>query len=216
MKQLSQMMYRLGALEDGKRLRLGAAMLVLGTIGLALGVVIVHYSLLPREAVEGGVRTAIDVGPLGDIIPNNHWVKFGGYLVALGASQLMVFGGLFLWVLNQKMTWARATVASFLTWVELVIFFGIVPSEWLNFSQTDLDMSPAKIALQIPSWLVLGNDVAISQAAVKDSISMGYHMVMLGLGAVLAYKIQDIGKPAPPEPEPVSPYGRPLVKKDRS
>ncbi len=215
MKQISQLLHRLGALEDGKRLRLGAAMLVLGTIGLALGIVIVHYALLPREAVEGGVRTSIDVGPLGDIIPHNHWVKFGGYLISLGASQLLVIGGLFLWVLNQKMTWARATVAAFLTWVELVVFFGIVPSEWLNFSQTDLDMSPAKIALKIPSWLVLGNDVALSQAAIKDSISMGYHLVMLGLGAVLAYKLQDIGKPAPPAPEPVSPYGRPLVTKEQ-
>jgi hypothetical protein len=216
MKQLSQLMYRLGALESGKRLKLGAAMLTLGFVGLAMGVVIVHYAQMPRELVEGGVRTPIEVGPLGDLIPLNKWVKFAGYLVSLGASQLMVLGGLFLWVLNQKMTWARAAVASFLSWVELVIVFGIVPSEWLNFSQTDLDMSPAKIALTMPRWLVLGNDVAISQAAVKDSVSMGYHLVMLGLGAVLALKLQDIGKLAPAQPEPVSPYGRPLVRESDS
>ncbi len=213
MKQLSQLMYRLGSLEDGKRLRLGAMLLGLGTIGLAIAVVIVHYSQVPRELVEGGVRTAIDVGPLGDLIPHDKWVKFGGYLVVLGASQMMVMGALMIWVLNQRLTWARATIASFITWVELVILFGMVPSEWLNFSQTDLDMSPAKIALTIPSWLVLGNDVALSQAMLKDSISMGYHMALLGLGAVVAYKIQDIGKPAPAAPDPVSPYGRPLVKK---
>ncbi len=213
MKQLSQLMSRLGSLDDGKRLRAGGVMLALGTVGLALAVVIVHYAQVPREAVEGGVRTAIDVGPIGDIIPDNIWVKFAGYLIALGASQLMVIGGLFLWVLNKPSTWARAAVGAFIAWIELVILFGIVPSEWLNFSQTDLDMSPAKIAVTLPRWLVLGNEVSISQAAVKDSVSMGYHLVMLGLGAVLAYKLQDLGKPMPAEPAPVSPYGRPLVRK---
>lgn len=213
MKQLGQLMSRLGSLDDRKRLRAGGAMLALGTVGLALAVVIVHYAQVPREAVEGGVRTAIDVGPIGDIIPDNIWVKFAGYLIVLGSSQLVVIGGLFLWVLNKPSTWARAAVGAFIAWIELVILFGIVPSEWLNFSQTDLDMSPAKVALTFPRWLVLGNDVAISQAAVKDSVSMGYHLVLLGLGAVLAYKLQDLGKPMAAEPEPVSPYGRPLLRK---
>lgn len=213
MKQLSQLMSRLGSLDDRKRLRAGGAMLVLGTVGLALAVVIVHYAQAPREAVEGGVRTIIDVGPIGDVIPSGIWVKFAGYLIVLGSSQLMVIGGLFLWVLNKPSTWARAAVGAFIAWIELVVLFGIVPSEWLNFSQTDLDMSPAKIALTLPRWLVLGNEVSISQAAVKDSVSMGYHLVMLGLGAVLAYKLQDLGKPVPAEPEPISPYGRPLLRK---
>lgn len=212
MKQLTKLMHRLGAMEERRRRILGSALLGVGTLLLAVAVVIVHYSLLVREEILDGATVPIDVGPLGDIIPHNIWVKFAGYLLALAASQMMILGGLFLWVLNQKMTWARATVAAFLTWVELVLLFGIVPSEWLNFSQTDLDMSPAKIALVLPRWLVLGNDVAISQAALKDMVSMGYHMVMLGLGAILGFKIQDIGKPAPPEPEPVSPYGRPLIK----
>lgn len=213
MKQLTKLMQRLGALKDGRRLTLGVAMLGVGTVLLAVAVAVIHYSLLVREAMVDGVPTPIDVGALGDIIPHNIWVKAAGYLLALAASQMMILGGLFLWVLNQKMTWARATVAAFLVWIELVLLFGIVPSEWLNFSQTDLDMSPAKIALVIPRWLVLGNDVAISQAAIKDAISMGYHMVMLGVAAVIAVKVQDIGKPSPAEPEPVSPYGRPLLKR---
>lgn len=213
MKLLSNLMYRLGALERGTRLRMGASLLVLGTIALTVGVVVVHYALLPRSEMVDGVEIPVDVGALGALIPYNIWVKFAGYLFALMASQMMLVGGAFLWVLNQKMTWARATVAAFLVWVELVVVFGIVPSEWLNFSQTDLDMSPSKIALTIPSWIVLGNTVELSQAAVKDAISGGYHMVMLGVGAVFAFKLQDIGKTAPAAPEKVSPYGRPLVKR---
>jgi hypothetical protein len=57
--------------------------------------------------------------------------------------------------------------------------------------------------------------VEISFGAIKDVISMGYHIVMLGVAAVLALEIQKIkdGRPvAAARPELRSPYGRPLVK----
>jgi hypothetical protein len=63
----------------------------------------------------------------------------------------------------------------------------------------------------------LGNDVEVSYAAIKDSVSMGYHLVMLGFGAVFAIQLQKIkeGRPASAAPvEQKSPYGRPLVKGD--
>ena len=119
-----------------------------------------------------------------------------------------------LWVLNQKMTWARATIAAMIAWVALVFFFGMVPSEWLNFAQTDLEWGNDTF-LVIPPILVLGNDVEISYAVIKDSISMGYHLVLLGLAPVLAIQMQKIkeGRPASAAAvEPKSPYGRPLVK----
>jgi hypothetical protein len=102
-----------------------------------------------------------------------------------------------------------------ITWVALVFFFGMVPSEWLNYAQTDLDWSSQRVALVVPPVLVLGNTVELSWAVVKDSISMGYHIVMLGVAAVLALQIQKIkqGRPAGAAPEEKkSPYGRPLVK----
>ena len=209
-------MYRLGELSDGKRKRMGAALLVVGAVLMAVAVIVVHYSLLPREETVNGVLVPIQVDYFG-WIPHNHWVKFGGYIVALIASQMMIAGAALIWVLNQPMTWARAAFAAFLTFMELIIVFGIVPSEWLNFSQTDLDMSPAKLVPglnPIPTWLLLGNEVSISQAAVKDAVSGLYHVVMIGAAGLFAWKIQDIGKPRPPQPEPVSPYGRPLVKGD--
>jgi hypothetical protein len=69
--------------------------------------------------------------------------------------------------------------------------------------------------MTIPPVLVLGNTVEISYAVIKDSISMGYHLVMLGVAAVLALQLQKIkeGRPASAAPvEKKSPYGRPLVK----
>lgn len=217
-------MYRLGELSDRQRLRAGIGLLITGAVLLAVAVWFVHYSAIPEEEFVDGEFVPVVVDyfnfvprgcMFGGAAPCLPW-KTVGYLGAFAASQMMLAGAAFTWVLNQKMTWARATVAAFLAWVELVILFGIVPSEWLNLSQTDLDWSPQKVAFTIPPWLVLGNDVQISFAALKDAISGGYHMVMLAVGAVFAYKIQDIGKPRPAaaKPEKKSPYGRPLVKGD--
>jgi hypothetical protein len=91
----------------------------------------------------------------------------------------------------------------------------MAPSEWLNFAQTDLDWSSQRQAIVLPPFLVLGNDVAISWAAIKDSIQMGYSLGLLGFAGVLAIQIQRMkdGRPAGAPPvEKKSPYGRPLVK----
>jgi len=139
-----------------------------------------------------------------------------GYLVILGATTMTLIGAVFLWVLNQRMTWARALVAAMIAWVALVFYFGMVPSEWLNFAQTDLDWSSQRVAVAIPPFLVLGNSIDISWAAIKDSIQMGYSLGLLGFAAVLAIQIQKIkeGRPASAAApaEKKSPYGRPLVK----
>jgi hypothetical protein len=67
----------------------------------------------------------------------------------------------------------------------------------------------------VPPILVLGNTVEISYAVLKDSISMGYHLVMLAAAAIFTLELQKIrkGRPVSAEkPEKRSPYGRPLVK----
>jgi hypothetical protein len=109
-------------------------------------------------------------------------------------------------------------VAALITWVALVFFFGMVPSEWLNFATTDLEWSSQRVALEIPPFLVLGNTVDISWAAIRDSVQMSYSLGMLGVAAVLGLQIQKIkdGRPAKAAPaELISPYGRPLVRGDR-
>lgn len=198
-------MYRLGELSDARRKMIGGTLLTLGLVGLVLGVIWIHWSQLPA----GAEVDYLNWWPRGSL-----W-KGLGYLVVLGATTMTLIGSIMLWVLNQKMTWARATVAGMIAWLALVFFFGMVPSEWLNYAQTDLDWSSQRVAVTIPPWLVLGNNVELSWAMVKDSISMGYHIVMLGVAAVLAIQIQKIkeGRPASAAPvEKKSPYGRPLVK----
>ena len=129
---------------------------------------------------------------------------------------MAIVGALFLWVANQRMTWARAGFAALITWIEFVIIFGIVPSEWLNLSQGPLEWTRQRIAFTIPRWMVLGNDVEISWAALKDAVSGAYNMAVLGGAIFFAYKIQGWGKTKPKATvEKSSVFGRPLTKGER-
>ena len=199
-------MYRLGELSDARRKLIGTALLLAGSGGLIIGVVWLHWSSLPPT----------DTVDYLNWWPRGIYWKGAAYLVIGGATTFLIVGAAFLWVLNQRMTWARATTAAMIAWVALVFFFGIVPSEWLNYAQTDLEWGNDTFII-IPEILVLGNTIEISYAVIKDSISMGYHIVMLALAPILAIHMQKIkeGRPASAQPvEQVSPYGRPLVKGD--
>ncbi len=208
-------MHRLASLNDQRRIIIGWSALLMGTALMAVSVLWIHYAKLPDSEIVNGVATPLVVDYF-NWIPRGWLWKSLGYLGALAASQMMLAGAAFLWVLNQKMTWARASFAAFLVWMELVVVFGIVPSEWLNLSQTDLDWSNQRIAFDIPPALMLGNEVSISWAAIKDAISGGYNVGVLGAAGLVAYLLQQIYRP-PKKRAPaakLSPYGRPLVKGD--
>jgi hypothetical protein len=206
-------MYRLAELSDSRRKTIGVGLLVAGLLGLVIGVIWIHWSSIPHTEIVDGVETPVVVDYL-NWFPRGVIWKGIGYLLVLGATTLALVGAVFLWVLNQPMTWARATVAAFIAWIALVFFFGMVPSEWLNYAQTDLDWSSQRVAVAIPPFLMLGNEVDISWAVVKDLISANYHVVMLVVVAVFAIQVQKMreGRPAEAKVEKVSPYGRPLVR----
>lgn len=210
-------MYRLGELSDSRRKMIGSALLLAGLAGLVLGVVTIHWASIAETEVVNGVEVPVVVDYLNWFPRGALWLGIG-YLIVFGATTLALVGGVFLWVLNQKMTWTRATVAAFLAWVALVFYLGMVPSEFLTFAQTELEWSSQRIALTIPPVLVLNNSVDISWAAIRDSIQVGYSLGMLGGAIVLGLQIQKIkdGRPAKARPaELISPYGRPLLKGDR-
>jgi hypothetical protein len=208
-------MKRLSELDQKQRTRLGAAALIVGTLMLAVGVVIAHYAAFPETELIDGVEVAVQVDYLGWIPRGWQWVTLG-QIIGFGGSQLMVIGALFLWFVGRKLTWARATFGAFIAWIQLVLYFGVVPSEWLNLTQGPLEFTSQRIAFTIPKWLVLGNEVDVSLTAVKDAVSGIYNTVMLGAAIVFAYKLQDWGKPktGAAAEEKKSVYGRPLVKGD--
>jgi hypothetical protein len=208
-------MNRLAELTEKQRTRLGAAALLIGTLLLAVGVVFAHYALFPETEFIDGVEVPLQVDYLGWIPRGWQWVTLG-QLIGLAGSQFMIVGSLFLWFMGRKLTWARATFGAFVAWIELVLIFGVVASEWLNLTQGPLEFTSQRVAFTIPPWLVLGNQVDISYAFIKDAISGTYNVVMVGVAIVFAYKIQDWGKKKPEAAgqDKQSVYGRPLVKGD--
>ncbi len=142
-------MNRLAELTEKQRTRLGAAALLLGTLGLAVGVVIAHYALFPATEIIDGVERPLQVDYLGWIPHGWQWVTLG-QLIGFGGSQLMIVGALFLWFMGRKLTWARATFGSFIAWIELVLIFGVVPSEWLNLTQGPLEFTSQRILFTVP------------------------------------------------------------------
>ncbi|HEX2368925.1 MAG TPA: hypothetical protein VHM94_06805 [Acidimicrobiia bacterium] len=199
------MIARLSRLDESQRLRLGWTSLLLGIPAIVVGVLIAHFALLPPEVDRG----------IFEFIPRG-WPWFtAGQIIAFVGSQLILFGAAMIWVANQPLTWARTAFASFLTWIEFVLLFGVVPSEWLNLSQGPLGWTSQNIAFTIPPWLVLGNEVQISFGAIKDAISGGYYLVVFVGWIVVAYMLQDWGKISPGGDQPkvrTSPYGRPLIR----
>ncbi len=213
-------MNRLAQLDDSQRRMGGFALLSIGTVAVSLGILWAHYALFPRTEFVDGVELDVVVDTFLGNIPR-HWFSVAvGQVVAVTGSQMVVFGLLLLAVIGKPMTWARAGFTAFVTWFQFVLYFGIIPSEWLNLSQGPLGWTAQKEFLSLPdslAFLLLNNDVSVSFAVVKDSVSGTYNLVVLGAAILFAYKVQDFGKtkPAVAAEAKLSPYGRPLTKGSR-
>ena len=179
--------------------------------------------IIDQSVALNTVDLAVDVSPFG-WVPRGCIVQGGdwclpwftlGHLVAALGSQLMLGGLVIAVVIGRKMTWALAAFAAFITMTEFVVLFGTVASEWLNLAQGPLNWTEQNDAFTIWGPLVLGNDVGVSWAAIKDFVSINFTMAVLIGAIILAPKIQEWGKPLADEPPakiPTSPYGRPLIK----
>ncbi len=192
--------------DQNRRNRIGTAAMVFGLFTTVVGLVI---------AVAFGNENIVSDGFLRDSFLNMpRWIPVTfGQLTAVAGSQFIIGGAFLVWVTGKEMTWTRAGVATFLTWYQLVLFYGIIPSEWLNLTQGPLGWTSQKVFLTVPKFLILNNEVEISFAVLKDAISGGYLTGTLAAGIVLAAKIQGFGKGQPSAPVEVdSPYGRPLSK----
>ncbi|MDP8959909.1 MAG: hypothetical protein M3N51_12160 [Actinomycetota bacterium] len=195
-------------MNEARRIRIGILGVVFGLLIVALGVAIAHFAGLPA-------RDPISQVPILPWVPRGWLFVTAGQIVALVGSQAAIAAFVYAWVMDRPMTWARAALAAFIATFELVLFFGIVPSEWLNLTQGPLAWTSQKQAFAIPRWLVLNNEVVISYSAIKDAVSGTYNALALGAVIVGAYKFQERGKEPPPPPPPrTSPYGRPLVRTD--
>lgn len=196
--------------EAQKRyLRVGIILMLAGSALAIVASLAVHLIGLPEFNSFGvEVYPAVPRGWVPNLLAQT--IALSGVLVVLAGAGL---GFLY----QRELTWARATIGAFLFTSLMMILFGVIPNEFLTLTQSTLDWSGLKAWITIPKPLVLGNDVTISAAAIKDIIGQGY-VVTLTAGIVITmWKWQERSKRLAEEgpPPEVSEYGRPLTKVER-
>ncbi|MBT8203238.1 MAG: hypothetical protein HKN74_12295 [Acidimicrobiia bacterium] len=192
-------------MTEQRRRLIGIGGLVIGGLTIALGLTVAHFTNLPTEDAFGN-----EVLPS---IPRGWQLYTLGQLIAVGGSQVVVGAIFFGWLWEKPLTWVRAGVGSIVAWYQLVLYFGIIPSEMLNLAQGPLEWT-SRTAFTIPSWLVLNNEIAISYSTIKDALVAGYYTNAFVVLVVGIYMAQEwIKKRADQAPVvELSTYGRPLRK----
>ena len=148
------------------------------------------------------------------------WVLLG-QLVSLAGVLILMAGTALAFLYERQMTWARSAIGALLFTALMIILFGVIPNEWLTYTQAVWEWTDQKIWVQIPPVLLGGNEVNISAAAIKDIVSGTYALVATAgvAGAMIAWQRRDEiianrdKKRA--EKKSVSAYGRPLQKVER-
>ena len=185
---------------------MGVAATVVGAVTAVVGFMFAHFTGL--DEVDNIGR---EIYPS---IPRGWAWELVGQATSMGGVLLAMAGLTLAFLYNRRMTWARASLGAFLFTALMIILFGIIPNHWLSLTQGPWEWTGAKIALTLPRWLVLNNEVAISYEVLKDGILQGYIFnVTIGI-IVVMYQWQERAKKkaAGPPPKPVSVYGRPVTK----
>ncbi len=140
------------------------------------------------------------------------------FMVSLVVTALVISGGV--WYMKRRpagtpTTWGEAMVGAFYVFVGFFLIYGVVPHYWLQWADGPLAWRPDKI-LYGP-WDILkpkaegGNfPLTISYETLRDLVAVVIYNVFLGLNVVLWITWQKRGQKA--APQPVSEYGRPLVR----
>lgn len=181
----------------------GIGLVIVGIITAIGASFLVHTAEAPEFNEFGQeIYTAFPRGWVPALIAQN--IALGGVLIAMAGIFVAA-------IYNKALTWARAMIGALLFTGLMLIIFAIIPNQMLTLFQATLEWTPQKIVVTIPPFLVLGNEISISYAALKDMLVAGYATTMLFVVPIVMYQIQERAKRKDePKPTPVSNYGRPM------
>lgn len=192
---------------------LGVAAMVVGSAIAIAGALWAHFT---------GLSEVDDLGrEIYPSIPRGWFWVLIGQLVSLGGVLLLMAGTALAFLYDRKLTWARSAIAALLFTSLMMILFGVIPNEWLTYTQAEWEWTSQKIWIRIPTDLIGGNELNISAAAFKDIIVGTYVLIVTGAvaAAMISWqKREEIiarrdKKRA--DKKAVSTYGRPLQKVER-
>jgi hypothetical protein len=112
-------------------------------------------------------------------------------------------------------TWAQSMLGALVVFALILLIYGVVPHEWLTWSDSKLGLREDKIFLST-------RPVKVSGRAIRDTVAALLYIIFLGIQTWMWVKWQKRGtaKPKParaaatPEPAGVSAFSRPVTKKD--
>lgn len=152
-------------------------------------------------------------------------------MAAFVSSMIILFLGVALCMyvgarrpLGTPVTWGEAMVAGSYAFGLMLLAYGIVPHQWLNYADNELLWRPDKLLVGISSGgVVWGNDaknlggtgrVLINYQAIRDIIATVLYVVFLG-GQMYLWSIwQKRGRKKPGDVEEArSRFGRPVLRK---
>ena len=120
------------------------------------------------------------------------------------------------------LTWGEAFVGATFVFALMIVGYGNVPHQWLDFADNELLWRPDRIVLGLSSDGVKVGDAAkamtgsgrvlVSYQAIRDIIAATIYIVLFGLQIWLWSVWQKRGTPKP-DIEPTSRFGRPLIRK---
>lgn len=199
--------------QRDKNFSRGIAALVVGLVLAIAGALWAHFT---------GLSELDDVGrEMYPAIPRGWFFVLIGQLVSLTGVFIAMAGIALAFLYEKKMTWARASIGAFLFTGLMIILFGIIPNEWLTYTQAEWEWTSQKEWIPIPSALIGGNEISISAAAIKDIIAGTYTVIVTGAvaAAMIGWQKRDEIRASLEKRKAakgnVSVYGRPLQKADR-
>ena len=119
-------------------------------------------------------------------------------------------------------TWGEAFVAGTFVFALMVVAYGVVPHQWLDFADNELLWRADKLLVSISGdGLVWGQaakeaagsgKILINYQAVRDIVASGFYIVFLGVHVYLWSVWQKRGRTKAPA-EVSSRFGRPMIRK---
>ena len=138
-------------------------------------------------------------------------------MVALAVSVVVTVGGTALCFAigarrrpGTPLTWGEAMVGATFVFGLMLVAYGIVPDRWLRYADDELLWRSDRTLYRL-AFFGRG-EIEITYQALRDIIVSGIYVVMLVAHVALFAIWQKRGK-KPAAVEPVSAYGRPLVRK---
>jgi hypothetical protein len=120
-------------------------------------------------------------------------------------------------------TWGEAFVGSTFVFALMIVGYGIVPHQWLDFADNELLWRPDKVLMGFSSEGVKMGEAArtiggsgrilVSYQALRDIVATVLYVVYFGVHVALWSMWQKRGRTKAGDVEPTSRFGRPLIRK---